>query len=150
MIAYPASAKISAVGEAIRSTGKVLTTSLTLPIVAAGTAATKTFTDFDDAMRQVQATMGLTGENGAGDIVKLTEAAKEMGATTRYTASQAAEALNYLAPGRIQCGQSHSRIAQRAAVGPGGKHRSGTRYGHGHRQHERLGHRHKSAQRFRG
>lgn len=92
-----ASAKISAVGEAIRSTGKVLSTSLTLPIVAAGTAATKTFTDFDDAMRQVQATMGLTGENGAGDIVKLTEAAKEMGATTRYTASQAAEALNYLA-----------------------------------------------------
>lgn len=88
---------MASVGKTIYSVGKTMSATLTLPIVAAGTAAVKTFMSFDDAIRQVQATMGLTAEKGAAEIGKLTDAAKEMGATTRYTASQAAEALNYLA-----------------------------------------------------
>ena len=61
---------------------------------------TQIYADFDDSMRQVAATMGMTAEeieNGSEDYEMLTKAAKEAGATTRYTASQAAEALNYLA-----------------------------------------------------
>lgn len=56
-------------------------------------ASTKIFTSFDDAMRQVQATMDGTAE----DYEKLSAAAQNMGATTRYTAAESAEALNYLA-----------------------------------------------------
>lgn len=48
---------------------------------------------FDTAMSQVAATMGTT----VGDIENMESAAKEMGSTTEWTSTQAAEALNYLA-----------------------------------------------------
>ena len=51
-------------------------------------------------MLQVAATMGITQEeiaNGSDAYEKLTNAAKEAGASTRYSASEAGEALNYLA-----------------------------------------------------
>ncbi len=41
--------------------------------------------------------MGLAGEEGVEAFKKLSEAAKEAGASTRFTASESAEALNYLA-----------------------------------------------------
>ena len=92
--------KILALGTAAQSLGKTLTTALTLPIIAVGTAATTTFMSFDDSIRQVRATMGLYDETNAAvaaDIELITDTAKEMGATTRYSASEAAQALNYLA-----------------------------------------------------
>lgn len=49
--------------------------------------------NFDSAMTQVAATMGTT----VGEIGILTEAAQEMGRTTQFSATEAAEALNYLA-----------------------------------------------------
>ena len=85
--------KLGALGSTLTSVGAAATMTLTTSIAAAGTAATKTFTSFDDAMRQVRATMSATDE----DAKKLTDAAKKYGAETRYTASQSAEALNYLA-----------------------------------------------------
>ena len=85
--------KLKATGAAMTTLGTAASTALTLPLAAAGTVAVKTFTGFDDAMRQVRATMNASEE----DTKKLTAAAREMGATTRYTASDAANALNYLA-----------------------------------------------------
>ena len=55
---------------------------------------------FSSKMSQVAATMGMTSEevvNGSADFEMLTEAAKQAGATTKYSASDAAEGLNYLA-----------------------------------------------------
>ena len=56
---------------------------------------------FESSMSQVAATMGITkdtiNENGVKPFDILSEAAKECGATTQYSASEAAEALNYLA-----------------------------------------------------
>lgn len=49
--------------------------------------------NFDASMSQVAATMGTTVDQ----IDNLTKAAKEMGSTTKFTATQAADALNYLA-----------------------------------------------------
>lgn len=49
--------------------------------------------DFDKAMSQVAATMGVTNN----DIQDLTKFAKEMGSTTAFSATEAAEALNYMA-----------------------------------------------------
>lgn len=51
--------------------------------------------DFETSMSQVIATMGL--DKASEDYEKLAEAAKYYGSTTKYTATQAAEALNYLA-----------------------------------------------------
>src|SRR5699024_12409888 len=42
-------------------------------------------------------TMGLTGEEGEEAFNKLSQAAKDAGASTRFSASESAEALNYLA-----------------------------------------------------
>ena len=48
---------------------------------------------FDTAMSQVAATMGKTTD----EIAELRDYAKEMGATTAFSATQSAEALNYMA-----------------------------------------------------
>lgn len=48
---------------------------------------------FDSAMSQVEAVSGATGD----EIDVLREKAKEMGATTKFTASEAADAFNYMA-----------------------------------------------------
>ena len=60
--------------------------------------------EFDSSMSQVAATLGMTTNdiknnvNGAGDTFdKLREKAKEMGASTNFSASQAADGLNTLA-----------------------------------------------------
>jgi TP901 family phage tail tape measure protein len=53
----------------------------------------KTGMDFDAAMSQVAATMGTT----ADQIGDLRDFAQEMGAATKFSATEAAEALNYMA-----------------------------------------------------
>lgn len=50
---------------------------------------------FEASMSQVAATMGIT--SAAAEFETLSAAAKEMGETTKFSASQAGEALNYLA-----------------------------------------------------
>lgn len=55
---------------------------------------------FDSAMSQVGATMGLTSEeinNGSETYEKLRNKALECGSTTKFSATESAEALNYMA-----------------------------------------------------
>ena len=52
-----------------------------------------TYKNFEAAMSQVQAISGASGTQ----LEKLTEKAKEMGATTKFTATEAGEAFNYMA-----------------------------------------------------
>lgn len=52
-----------------------------------------TYKDFEAAMSQVKAISGATGS----DMVKLTDKAKAMGATTKFTAEESAGAFNYMA-----------------------------------------------------
>lgn len=69
-------------------------------ITAGAGAAIKVGSNFEASMSQVAATMGITVQeiaNGSEDFDKLKAAAKEAGATTMFSASQAAEALNYMA-----------------------------------------------------
>ena len=72
----------------------------TVAISAAATATTafaatavKSGMEFDTAMSQVAATMGKTVD----EITELRDFAQEMGRTTAFSATQAAEALNYMA-----------------------------------------------------
>ena len=66
---------------------------MTVPIAAAGTAAVKTAADFDAAMSKVAAVSGATGD----ELDALRDKAREMGAKTKFSASEAAEAMNYMA-----------------------------------------------------
>ena len=59
---------------------------------------------FETSMSLVAGTMGI--DQASEEFQKLEEAAKQTGATTRYTASQAAEALNYLALASYDADQS--------------------------------------------
>lgn len=91
--------QLAAVGEKVEDVGQKMENvgNKLKPVSAAATgaivASTAVFTSYDDAMRQVQATMSAN----ADEYSRLDAAAKEMGRTTRYSASEAAEALNYLA-----------------------------------------------------
>ena len=63
-------------------------------------AATDVSIDFNASMSVVAATMGMTAEQinaGSKEYKLLEEAAKKCGATTKYSATEAAEAENYLA-----------------------------------------------------
>lgn len=69
-----------------------------MSVVSAGiggvaTAAVKTTADFESAMSNVQAISGATGE----DMNSLKEKAREMGAQTKFSATEAGEAMSYMA-----------------------------------------------------
>ena len=76
-------------------------------IAAAGTAlvglaskAVQVGTSFEASMSQVAATMGITAQEiaqGSKSYEILKQAAKDAGAATKYSATEAADALNYLA-----------------------------------------------------
>lgn len=68
-------------------------------IAGLATEAIKVGKEFESSMSQVAATMGLdkTTKEGQAAMETLESAAKEMGATTAFSASEAAEGLNYLA-----------------------------------------------------
>lgn len=73
-------------------------------VTAMGGAAVKTAADFESSMSQVQATMGITKDSmstldgqSVNTMDALSNLAKEMGSKTAFSASECAEALNYLA-----------------------------------------------------
>ena len=66
---------------------------MTVPILGLGTAAVKTTADFDASMSKVSAVSGATGE----DLEALRAKAREMGSQTKFSASEAADAMNYMA-----------------------------------------------------
>ena len=81
------------IGKKATEVGKTLTRKITAPIAAVGAASLKVGMDFDKAMSQVAATMG----KSVDEIGNLREFAIEMGSTTAFSATQAAEGLNYMA-----------------------------------------------------
>lgn len=69
-------------------------------ITAVAGASAKVGSEFEAGMSQVAATMGMTQkeiQGGSKEFKKLEAAAREMGATTQFSATQASEALNYIA-----------------------------------------------------
>lgn len=91
------------ISEKADSAGKKMSV-LTGAIAAGGVVAVKTTATFESAMSQVQATMGVTKDSMSvvnGESVNtmdtLNALAKEMGAKTAFSATECAQALNYLA-----------------------------------------------------
>lgn len=92
--------KISNISSKMDAVGTTFTTRLTLPVTALATAAITTASSFESSMTKVAATMGITADEikkGSESYKILEEAAKKSGETTKYSASEAADALNYLA-----------------------------------------------------
>lgn len=84
--------KLQTVGNKISSVGQKLLP-VTGVVTGLGTAAVKTAADFDSAMSKVAAVSGATGK----DFDDLRSKAREMGAKTKFSATEAAEAMNYMA-----------------------------------------------------
>ena len=84
--------KLQTVGNKISSVGQKLLP-VTGVVTGLGTAAVKTAADFDSAMSKVAAVSGATGKN----FDDLRSKAREMGAKTKFSATEAAEAMNYMA-----------------------------------------------------
>ena len=84
--------KLKDVGSNIEGAGKKLLP-VTATVTALGTASVKTAADFEAAMSKVAAVSGATGS----DLEALTKKAREMGSKTKFSASEAAEAMNYMA-----------------------------------------------------
>lgn len=84
--------KLKTVGDNITNVGQKFMP-VTLGVVGLGTAAVKTAADFDTAMSKVAAVSGATGS----ELDALREKAREMGSKTKFSASEAAEAMNYMA-----------------------------------------------------
>lgn len=84
--------KLKTVGDNISNVGQKFLP-VTAGVVGLGTAAVKTAADFDSAMSRVAAVSGATGT----DFDKLRDKAREMGSKTKFSASEAAEAMNYMA-----------------------------------------------------
>ena len=79
-------------GEVIKVNKKSIRVRLT-EITGLGTAAVKTAADFDSAMSEVAAVSGATGK----DFDALRAKAREMGAKTKFSATEAASAFEYMA-----------------------------------------------------
>lgn len=85
--------KFSAMGSALTSVGGTLTKSVTLPLVGVGAAVMKVGSDFEAQMSRVQAISGATGD----ELKALTDQAIDLGATTAFSAGEAAEGMENLA-----------------------------------------------------
>ncbi|EGQ4244739.1 phage tail tape measure protein [Staphylococcus pseudintermedius] len=84
--------KLQEIGRNMQSIGRSMSLYVTAPVVAGFGAAVKKSIDFDDSMRKVKATSGAT----SGEFQQLRDKALEMGAKTKFSASQSAEALQYM------------------------------------------------------
>lgn len=78
--------------EGVRTMNKAFMVATTA-IAGVGLASTKVGMDFEAGMSKVQSISGATGD----ELKMLTDKAKEMGATTKFSASESAEALQYMA-----------------------------------------------------
>ncbi|MBR1691180.1 MAG: phage tail tape measure protein [Lachnospiraceae bacterium] len=112
--------KFETLGNIAKTAGAAIGIALGAAVGAVGAfgySAVQTGMEFDSAMSQVSATMGMTTDDiannvgGAGDTFDaLRDKAKEMGASTNFSATQAAEGLNILAMSGYDATQSMDMI----------------------------------------
>jgi len=85
-----------------RKVGREITTTFGLPLAALGAHILKTAANFESGMNRVQALTSATGD----EFKALEEQARQLGGTTQFSASQAADAMGFLA----QAGASANEI----------------------------------------
>lgn len=95
--ANSAKSKLGTIGDNFEKVGSSMNKKLTVPIIAGLGASVKTFTTFDDSMRKVAATSGIAADSSSKSYMQMRKQAQDLGATTRYSASEVAEGMNYMA-----------------------------------------------------
>ncbi|MBS4536804.1 phage tail tape measure protein [Clostridium sp. D2Q-14] len=85
--------RLGKAGKTVGKVGKQMTTKVTLPIIGMGAAALKVGADFEGSMSEVQAISGATGSQ----LKQMSDKARLMGKTTKYSASESAQAMKYMA-----------------------------------------------------
>lgn len=88
-----AGTRINALGNTFKSVGSTMTKDITTPLLGVGAGALTAGMNFEQGMAQVKAISGATGK----DFDKLRDKAVEMGAKTKFSATESAEAMNYMA-----------------------------------------------------
>ncbi len=84
---------LQSAGDKISGVGAKMTAAVSLPLAALGTVSVSTAATFEDGMLKVQSLSGATQE----EYEKLSEAAKQYGSTTAWTAKDVADAMGYMA-----------------------------------------------------
>lgn len=109
--------KLAGVAAGMASAGATLTTSVTKGVLSVGKAAFTASSNFESAMAQVQATTGKTADATAelnGETVNMMDAysnlAKELGASTKFSASEAAAAINNMAMAGYNVQQTYDTL----------------------------------------
>lgn len=85
--------KLGGLQSAFKTTGSLLSKSVTVPLAGVGVAAVKVATDFEKQMSSVKAISGATGS----EFDALRDKAVELGASTTFSASEVAEAMTEMA-----------------------------------------------------
>ena len=98
--------RITSLGSGLKTMGQNMTKYVTTPLTGLGTASVMTAATFEKSMSNVQALSGATGK----DLEDLTNIAKEMGAKTQFSASEAADALGFMALAGWDSKQSMSAL----------------------------------------
>lgn len=88
-----ASQKLLGMSSAVGTVGTILTKSVSVPLATVGALSIKTASQFEAGMSQVKAISGATGT----EFEKLNQKAIEMGAKTKFSASESAQAFKYMA-----------------------------------------------------
>ena len=97
--------KFEKAGDSITNVGKKVSVA-SAAVTGLGVAAVKTAADFDSAMANVAAISGATGD----DLQALRDKARDMGEKTKFSASEAAEAMSYMAMAGWKTGDMLSGI----------------------------------------
>ena len=87
---------LGSIGAAAETAGRALTLGITAPLMAAAGAAIRTGMEFDSSMSNVYSLMTSLNLTQA-DMDELRQTAIRMGATTKFSASEAADAMGYMA-----------------------------------------------------
>lgn len=103
----PLSSRIQTLGSSVTNLGGQLSKSLTFPIVGLGTAAVATASSFEESMSKVEAISGAT----AKEMEILHQKAIEMGASTKFSAKESADAFTYMAMAGWDASQMVSGIS---------------------------------------
>ena len=103
-------------GKRATAAGQALSVGLTAPLVAVGALSAKSFLSFERGMNRVAAVSGAT----ESEMATLTQIAKDLGATTSFSAAQAAEGLGFLAQAGFEAAEAGAAlpgVLQLAAAG---------------------------------
>ena len=101
-----AQGRLKQTGASMRKAGSKMTMAVTAPLAAIGGLGLNVAMNFESAMNQVSAVSGATGR----DLENLEGIARELGAKTKFSATEAAEGMNFLSMAGFSVKQTMSAL----------------------------------------